>query len=284
MSKVLIVDGMNFLHRARSGFGMGDYFVAFNFFRNLRALVERHAPTRCIMALEGHPQKRYDLLPEYKANRRGEVDLSDPVAVIRQREVESFFRQTDLVVGLVSKRFPVSVVRHPNFEGDDVVYNLIKRSSAATDWIVASNDSDFNQLLDEFSNVKLYNPMMKTLTETRKGENHNYLTWKALRGDPSDNVPCVPGVNDARAAELASDHAKLGAFLAEGSNGEAFARNFYLIKLAEWTDDEAVLMTSSEPTKDWDAVRQAFESWQFQSLLKDKVWDKFQATFDTLWT
>ena len=57
---ILILDGANLMHRARSGFATGDYFVVYNFFRGLRPLVEQFKPTRVYMALEGHAKARYD--------------------------------------------------------------------------------------------------------------------------------------------------------------------------------------------------------------------------------
>src|ERR1700722_2315472 len=48
----------------------GDkYSYVYNFFRNLRPLIEDFSPDKCFFVLEGHPQFRYDLYGDYKANR-----------------------------------------------------------------------------------------------------------------------------------------------------------------------------------------------------------------------
>jgi 5'-3' exonuclease len=269
---ILVIDGMNFLHRARSGFTLGDHAVRYNFFRNLRALVEQHSPTRVYFVLEGHPKKRYELLPEYKANRKVAVGTPE------FEEMKKFHEQVDLAVNLLTQYFPVSVIRHPDYECDDVIYNLIKRSSTTVPWIVVSNDSDFTQLLDEFEHVKLYNPMKKEFVTKC---DYDYVTWKALRGDPSDNVPGI--FSDARALELVNDPVALSEVFSNDEHAKAFTRNYALIKFPEWTDDERKLMTSSEPHRDWNAVGTVFSVWEFKSMLKEKYWERFTSTFDSLW-
>ena len=46
MSKVLLVDAYNMIHRARFGFGSGPHSVTFNFFRALRSEINRHLPNK----------------------------------------------------------------------------------------------------------------------------------------------------------------------------------------------------------------------------------------------
>lgn len=272
---ILCIDAMNFLHRARAGFQMGPAPVVFNFMRNFRSLVEQFRPNRVYFVLEGRAQQRRQVLPEYKANRAVEQDTKEA------KELERFFRQVSEIVDLLKVSFPVSVVRHPTHECDDTVYNLIKRATLAVDWIVVSNDSDFTQLLNEFSNVKLWNPMKKSFVEATP---YDYVTWKALRGDGADNIPGIPGVGDKTALDLATDPGRLAEFLAESeSRLDTFRRNFGLIKFIQWTDEESEAMTSSAPTKDWTQLRQVFEKYGFNSLLKEDAWGKFVGTFEPLW-
>lgn len=262
---------------------MGDYPVVFNFMRNFRALVEQHKPTRVYFVLEGHPRARYEALPEYKANRRIEIPEGEPVPPEIAKKIvenENFFRQVNLITDLLKKHFPVSVVRHADYECDDVIYNLIRRSSNAVPWTVVSNDSDFTQLLNEFSHVKIYNPMTKDYVQEPP---FDYVTWKALRGDGSDNIPGLPGIGDKTADSLVNDPDKLAELFQDKLMAETFSRNHALIKFHTWTDDDALKMTSSSPIKDWTAVAKKFHEWMFASLLKDKSWDKYTSTFDALW-
>jgi len=271
---ILCIDAMNFFHRARSGWSMGPAPVVFNFMRNFRALVEQFNPTRVYFVLEGKAQQRRDLLPEYKANRAVEAESKEA------KELERFFSQVNEIVSLLKENFPISVVRHPRFECDDTIYNLVKSSTPVVDWVVASNDTDFIQLLNEFDNVKLWNPMKKSFVEKPP---YDYVTWKSLRGDGSDNISGIQGVGDKTASDLASNPEKLKSFLSEQSNLEIFQRNHELIKFIRWSEEEAAEMTCSMPKKDWSPLRETFEKYEFKSLLKEETWQKFVDTFEPLW-
>lgn len=276
MSKILCIDGHNFMHRARSGFQLGDYNVIYNFVRNLKALVEQMQPTRIYFTLEGAPKRQLALLPEYKANRA--LDQTTEDGKDKHKSLEDFNRQKALIIELL-QHLPISVVQHPDFEADDVIFNLINNSSTAVPWTVVSTDTDFIQLLQQFPHVKLYNPVTKAYVEAPK--DYMYVHWKAWRGDPSDNIPGL--VSDKRAVEMLTVPGSAVKELADPAIVEAWRRNNELIRFATWTDEEAMLMTSSSPAKDWDKVRSMFEGWAFQSLVKDTYWSKLLAAFDPLW-
>ena len=272
---ILCIDFMNQCHRARSGFTMGPAPVVFNFFRQFKSLVEEFKPNRVYVVLEGRPVGRHKLLPEYKANRRVEED--DP----KYAELQKFFKQKDQIVELLTKYFPVSVVRHPTSECDDTIYNLIKRSTTAIPWTVVSSDTDFIQLLQEFTHVKLWNPIKKEFVSAPA--QYDYVTWKSLRGDTTDNIPGIPGVGDKTAASLCIDPDRLAKFLEDPNNAAQFERNYELITFRNWSDDERNEMTCSSPACNWNAVKSVFDAYDFKSLVKEGSWKKFIETFDVLW-
>lgn len=264
---------MNFMHRARAGWGMGSAPLMFNFMRNFRSLVEKFNPNRIYFVLEGRSRQRKDILPEYKANRVVEAGTA------KHDELSKFFEQATEVIGLLSSTFPVSVIKHPEYECDDTIYNIIKNSSTANEWVVVSNDSDFIQLLNEFQHVKLYNPSMKSFVET---PDYDYVVWKSLRGDGSDNIKGIPGVGDKTALSAMYDPDLLTEILAKPENADIFERNHDLIKFITWSEDDAKKMISNMPTKNWDLVKQTFAKHEFNSLLKEGTWQKFISTFDHL--
>ena len=275
VKQVLIIDFMNLCHRARSGFLMGPAPVVYNFFRQFKSLVDQFKPDKIYVVLEGRPVQRYELLPEYKATRR--INEDDP----KYAELQKFFKQKNEIVELLSTRFPVSVVRHGTSECDDTIYNLIKYSSTETSLTVVSNDSDFIQLLQEFNHVKIWNPMKKQYVVAP--ENYDYVTWKSLRGDGSDNIPGIPGVGDKTAANLASNPDKLSKFLADPQHADIFTRNHNLISFCHWSEEERMKMTSTSPEKGWNDVKAAFDGHGFKSLTKDGSWEKFTGCFERLW-
>lgn len=272
---ILCVDFMNQAHRARSGFLMGPAPVVYNFFRQFKALVDQFKPNRVYVVLEGRPVQRYELLPEYKATRK--VEESDP----KYAELQRFFEQKNQIVELLSNYFPVSVVRHPTSECDDTIYNIIERSSTAVPWTVVSNDSDFTQLVQQFQHISIWNPIKKDFVQPPV--DYDYVTWKSLRGDGSDNIPGIPGVGDKTASDLASDPDKLAKFLEDSRNAEIFKRNYELISFRQWTDEERTEMTSSVPQKNWENVKEVFNGYGFKSVTKDGSWEKFTGSFDSLW-
>lgn len=269
---ILCIDGYNFIHRARAGFNAGDHSVIYNFFRGFRALIEQHEPTRVYFVIEGIPKKRLAMFSEYKANRVVDDD--------KREEMELFHKQKDFIIDLLQQRFPVSVMQHDDYECDDVIFNLINRSSRAFNWTVVSNDSDFIQLLDGFQNVKLYNPMKKEYVERFECD---YVTWKSLRGDGSDNIPGIKGIGDVTAKRIASDPALLEELFADHIKATTFSRNYELIKFHTWSDEIAMNMKCSEPKCNWNDVKESFTKMGFKSIIDEKPWLKFVNTFDSLW-
>ena len=105
--RTLVLDAYNLIYRAKSGFTKGENAVVFMFFRSLRALIDKFNPDECFFVLEGMPKTNIENLGEYKANR----PKQDP----------SFHRQKNIIISMVKDLFPITVVRHPDFECDDIV-------------------------------------------------------------------------------------------------------------------------------------------------------------------
>ena len=270
---VVIFDGSNMFHRAKSGFLLGEFNVVFNFFRSFRSLTELLKPSRVIVACDGEPVARKLLFPGYKGNR---------VVKEKDREAhEKFVKQRDIILSLLCTYFPVSVMRHPENEADDLIYTVVKNGAKCTPFTIVSSDTDFTQMLNEFENVKIYNPITKRYVEKTA---YCYLTWKSLRGDGSDNIPGLPGVSDDRAVELVCDTDLFKRCFETGElDIDTFNRNLELITLKHLQEDEWSACTSSEPHRDWDAVRAKFVEFDFKSVVKEPYFTHFVETFDTLW-
>jgi DNA polymerase-1 len=265
MKKVLLLDGYNLLYRARSGFVGGEHAVVYNFFRSLRVLIENFSPDIAYFVLEGKPVERLKLFEGYKAQRVYNDD-------------DGFHRQKDIINNLLRRRFPIHVVRHPNYECDDVLANLATDVHAKDECIVVSTDTDFLQLYDQHKNVSVYNPVRKTVVEK---PTVNYVLWKALRGDPADNILGFKGVGDKRAQKLVDDEKLLEEFLSKKDRKETFLKNQMLIQFHELGAEMNKLERSS-PEVDWAPVRAYFTQLGFKTIVEEKYWKKFTSTFDTL--
>ena len=152
-----------------------------------------------IVAARDLPGKthRHDVFEAYKATR---VKTDD--ALINQLEHAPE----------VFEAFDIPVYSYPAFEADDVlgtiVYEVAHRSDIRT--VIASGDMDTLQLVSP--NVTVYT-MRKGISDTvmydseavvaRYGFGPNrVIDYKALRGDPSDNIPGVKGIGEKGATEL----------------------------------------------------------------------------------
>lgn len=274
MDKILIIDAHNQMWRACVKFGAvqpdvpDEVIFAFNFFRNLRPLIEDGQPDKCFFVLEGHPQFRYDLFADYKANR-----------IIKNAEAkgkesnERFFKAKDIIVPLM-QHLPIATVRAANYEADDVVATLCE-DMKTEDLTVISNDSDYIQLLQRgYSNIRIYNPIKKACMEAPE---YPYVAWKCLNGDKSDNIPAL--LKPKKALETVNNPELFKKFMEVEENRANFSVNRQLIEFRSVPLEEIVI---KEGNRDFNALKKAFTEMKFESIINDKSWEKYYKTFDCL--
>lgn len=263
--KILLLDAYNLIYRAKSGFLKGDNPVVYNFFRGLRPLIEKFNPDKVYFVLEGNPEFRTNLNEDYKANRSN----SD----------ESFHRQKGTIISLIKHCFPITTVRHPELECDDTIATLAKlHCDKGDDCVIVSGDSDFIQLLNVFDNCKIYHPIQKKFIEK---PDYDYVSWKALRGDATDNISGIPGCGDKTATKLIKDPQLMKEYLLKDNRMQIFERNVNLIRLVDFSSDMSK-MESHEGEADWEMVYEQFDEMEFKSMLKEKTWNKYVETFSCL--
>ena len=265
--KILLLDAYNLIYRAKSGFTKGDYPVVYNFFRGVRPLVEKFNPDKVYFVLEGNPKFRKELSTGvYKNNR--------------PTQSRSFHEQKATIISLVKNCFPFETVRHPELECDDTIATYAAMHARKGDDVtIISSDSDFIQLLNVFeSNFRIYNPVKKMFIEK---PDYDYVTWKALRGDKTDNILGIPGVGDKTATKLCSNPLLLREVLENKEKRDIFERNVNLIRLVDFSSN----LSQGEShlgSKDFDKLKDAFEQMTFTSMVKEKTWQKYCDTFNNL--
>ena len=126
--------------------------------------------------------------------------------------------------------------------------------------------------------IKVYYPVKKKFFETPE---YDYVTWKALRGDATDNINGIPGIGDKTAEKIVKDPNKMRSLLESKEKREIFERNVNLIRLVDFSNDMSKL-ESRTGTGDWDMIEQTFEDLGFDSMLKEKTWQKYLKTFERL--
>ena len=140
------------------------------------------------------PTFRHEMYLEYKAQRP-----VTPSGIISQIPVAKE----------VLAAFGIPVFAKEGVEADDLIATICKKVSDMEIYIV-SGDLDNTQLINE--NIKVYT-LGKGIKDTviydinkvveRFGVNPNQMVdFKALTGDPSDNIPGVEGIGKKTAAEI----------------------------------------------------------------------------------
>jgi DNA polymerase-1 len=263
--KVLFLDAYNLIYRAKSGFTKGENYVIYNFFRGLRPLVEKYNPELVYFVLEGRPKHRQQLSEgEYKSNRK--------------TQGEHFHAQKASIIEAVKQFFPFVTVRHPDFECDDVIATYVyKHAKLGDECFVISSDSDFIQL-HNVCELTIYNPVKKI--EIPKPD-YDYVMWKALRGDPTDNIKGIPRVGDKTALKLVKDEILLKEFLSINDRKEIFQKNVNLIRLVNLLNDEDNIEITANKFKPVD-LQDYFAELGFMSMISEKSWPKYVATFQGL--
>ena len=220
---------------------------------------------------EGSPSHRLELDENYKANRVS-ADLTE-----EELEYWSMFReQKDLIIKLVSEFLPITVVNHPMYEGDDVIYSIIKHRHADGDIEIVSSDTDFIQILNEFPDrVKLYDPIRKVYRENTP---YDYVAWKAMVGDRTDNIPGVPRIGKKTATKILTTPGELGKRKSDLNFNNAFNNSYRLIKLSS-IDDDLDSISFSESVLDSHAIRDCLEPMGFSFVSDKPSWERYIKTF-----
>ncbi len=268
MKNILLLDGYNLIYRARySGMNKGDHSTIFNFFRGVRPLVEKFSPDITYFVLEGKPVKRLEIDPNYKGQRVYE-------------DKDDFNRQRKDIINIVKEFFPFVVARHNDFECDDIINYLATNKHKNDNVTIISSDTDFIQSINE--NISLYNPVRKKFIE---GTEYDYVSWKSLVGDKSDNIEGFKGIGNKKAIKLLTESNKLSDFLSIDENKKKFDKNNFMIKFHDLTFEEVQIISYNylNAKPNWTGLKEKFTSYEFSSLVnKEKTWNNFINTFYNL--
>jgi DNA polymerase-1 len=169
----------------------------------LKAFTEQH-PAYAIAAFDPPgPTFRHQAMEAYKAQR-------PPMPADLRPQVQ-WARDITAALG-------IPIVELPGYEADDVIGSLsVKAAAAGLDVVVVTGDIDTLQLVTPHVRVFINR---RGITETivydleRVRERFGFepplvADFKALQGDPSDNIPGVPGIGEKTAMSLIQQHGPL---------------------------------------------------------------------------
>lgn len=219
---VLAVDGNNQMFAsnsstwlARKSDGFATHAII-GFFRSLRYYTKEFVPDMIIVVWDGGKSKvRMELCPEYKANR-----------IVKERTPEeqlvynALVDQTPIVKGMLGH---LGAYQFQGFgiEGDDLLALVAQTTAKRKDkCVIVSNDTDFLQLIGP--NIDLFRTVsvgkkprhitVKNMEETYGLKAEQWLDYKCLVGDSSDNIAGIPGIGEKTAKALLVEHGSIEAF------------------------------------------------------------------------
>lgn len=177
-----------------------------------RLLVDRRpSHLACAWDQDWRPRWRVDLLASYKAHRVSADGVAEEIPSDLQPQVGPI-RATLEALGL-------PVLGAAGAEADDVMGTLATRCAPRLRVELASGDRDFLQLVDDARGISVLTPVGRTAGWRQVHEADvrdaygvspaRYVDLAALRGDPSDGVPGVPGIGEKTAARLVARYGDL---------------------------------------------------------------------------
>lgn len=183
----------------------GEHFGGtFGFLRCLKYAIDEFRPTSVYIISDGKNSgyRRKLVDPNYKSSRKREWKPGSVKAydfLNENEQIDNFSMQVNRLNEYLSI-LPVKTLNIPFVEADDLIAQIVNTMASGTTAIIYSTDSDFKQLVNE--NITCYNPMAKQLTSVESFfEKHgyrvdNYIYFKVVVGDNSDDLPGVNGIGE----------------------------------------------------------------------------------------
>ncbi len=279
--RVLLIDGHSMAYRAFFALPAENFTTAsgqhtnaiYGFATMLLSLLTTEKPTHVAVAFDvSRTTFRSEIFPEYKANRAKTPD--------------EFRSQMSYLHQLVES-FGISIFEIQGYEADDIIATIAKAAEKeGAQVLICTGDRDSFQLISEKTTVlypkrgvsDLVRMNAQTLLEKYEMTPEQYPDFAALRGDPSDNLPSVPGVGEKTAAKWIIEYGSLKQLLAHvddlsGKAGQSLKncvtdveRNRELTQLVSSVPIEFTIESLA-----WDGVAEAsvdplFKTLEFKTL------------------
>lgn len=213
-NKILLLDSNSLMHRAYHALpnlksSKGLYTGAiYGFLSILLRLIKEQKPTHIAAAFDLHgPTFRHEMFKDYKATRK-------PMDEELRQQVEPL---KELITAM-----GIKIVSLQGYEGDDILGTLSKRFD--DECIIVTGDRDSFQLVSPTTKVfwtKKGVSDIEVYDEERLLQDgftvSQFIDYKALRGDTSDNVPGIAGVGEKTAKQLLEKYGSLDEILAHAA-------------------------------------------------------------------
>lgn len=208
--KLIILDANAIIHRAYHALPPltspnGEIVGAlYGVCLTLLNVIKTFKPTHIAAAFD-RPEKtfRHKEFEAYKAGRK-KADEDLVSQIIKAREI--------------FEAFGIPVLEIPGFEADDIIGTLTREAKEIKmESLVVTGDQDTLQLADSFTKIFMLRKGIKDtvimgpeeIKEKYGFDPVQMIDYKALRGDPSDNIPGVPGIGEKTATQLIQEYGTL---------------------------------------------------------------------------
>ena len=226
--KLVLIDANSLIHRAyhalpplttRDGVLVNAVYGFINIFLKMERELKPDYIGVCFDVAGG--TFRDEIYEDYKAGR---TELP-----------QEFYDQFDVIKEFL-ETYNVEVVEKKGYEADDLIGTYAKKGDKeGLKTIIVSGDKDMLQLVGDATEVELTKKGVSetvTYTPERVEEEFGFgpelmIDYKALRGDPSDNIPGVAGVGEKTATTLLTEHGDLDtiyAALEKDAEGKVFKK------------------------------------------------------------
>jgi len=162
-----------------------------------------------------------DIKPEYVAvcfdvsKETFRLEMYKEYKAQREKGPDELYSQIKLVKEMI-KAFKMPIFAMKGYEADDLIGTIVKKTQNSKlktqniENVIVTGDMDTLQLIDDDTKVyTLKKGIADTVIYDEAGVRERYgfgpeamIDYKALRGDPSDNIPGVKGIGEKTATEL----------------------------------------------------------------------------------
>ncbi len=214
--RLLLLDGHSLAYRAFFALPIENFSTTtgqptnavYGFTAMLINVLRDEKPTHVAVAFDrGEPTFRHEQYVEYKANRR---------------ETPEDFRSQLSLIFEVLDALGIRRLSAPGYEADDLIATLATQASAQDmDVLIVTGDRDVLQLVSDkvtalmtrrgITEMTRFTPA--TVAEKYGLSPAQYPDFAAVRGDPSDNLPGIPGVGEKTATKWIAEFGSLQALV-----------------------------------------------------------------------
>jgi DNA polymerase I len=283
--RLLLLDGHSLAYRAFFALPPENFATTtgqptnavYGFTSMLINVLRDEQPTHVAVAFDrAEPTFRHEQYVEYKAKRQ---------------ETPADFRNQLSLIFEVLDVLGIARLSVPGYEADDIIATLATEAGDGMDVLIVSGDRDVLQLVTDditvlytmrgISEMARFTP---AAVEAKYGLTPaQYPDFAALRGDPSDNLPGIPGVGEKTATRWIAEFGSLASLVdrvdeVKGKAGDALRehlagvlRNSELTKLVREVPLEVGPADLRPVPWDREQIHQLFDTLQFR-VLRDRLY------------